>query len=203
MTGVQTCALPIYLIDYAINYFRQIKKKYGKGRERKTDIRNFDTIQAKMVAVANQKLYVNRKEGFAGTSLRKDEYVTDCSDIDDIIIFREDGTFVVTKVAPKVFVGKSILYLDVFKKNDDRTIYNMVYRDGRQGKYYVKRFAIKGVTRDKVYNLTRGAKDSKVIYFSANPNGEAEVVRVNLRPKPKMKKTHFDFDFKVDRKSVV
>ena len=186
-----------HLIDYAINYFRQIKKKYGKGRERKTDIRNFDTIQAKMVAVANQKLYVNRKEGFAGTSLRKDEYVTDCSDIDDIIIFREDGTFVVTKVAPKVFVGKSILYLDVFKKNDDRTIYNMVYRDGRQGKYYVKRFAIKGVTRDKVYNLTRGAKDSKVIYFSANPNGEAEVVRVNLRPKPKMKKTHFDFDFKV------
>ncbi len=186
-----------HLIDYATNYFRQIKKKYGKGRARKTEIRNFDTIQANMVAVANQKLYVNREEGFAGTGLKKDEYVTDCSDIDDVIVFREDGTFVVTKVAPKVFVGKNILYLDVFKKNDDRTIYNMVYRDGRQGKYYVKRFAIKGVTRDKVYDLTRGAKDSKVIYFSANPNGEAEVIRVNLRPKPKMKRTHLDFDFKV------
>ena len=185
-----------HLIDYAINYFRQIKKKYGKGRERKTEIRNFDTIQANMVAVANQKLYVNREEGFAGTGLRKDEYVTDCSDIDDVIVFREDGTFLVTKVAPKVFVGKNILHIDVFKKNDDRTIYNMVYRDGRQGKYYVKRFAVKGVTRDKVYDLTRGTDHSKVIYFSANPNGEAEVIRVNLRPRPKMKKTHFDFDFK-------
>jgi topoisomerase-4 subunit A len=185
-----------HLIEYAINYFRQIKKKYGKGRERKTEIRNFDTIQANMVAVANQKLYVNREEGFAGTGLRKDEYVTDCSDIDDVIVFREDGTFLVTKVAPKVFVGKNILHLDVFKKNDDRTIYNMVYRDGRQGKYYVKRFAVKGVTRDKEYDLTRGSKNSKVIYFSANPNGEAEVIRVNLRPRPKMKKTHFDFDFK-------
>ena len=185
-----------HLIDYAMNYFMQIKKKYGKRRERKTEIRNFDTIQANMVAVANQKLYVNRKDGFAGTGLKKDEYVTDCSDIDDVIVFREDGTFVVTKVAPKVFVGKNILYLDVFKKNDGRTIYNMVYRDGRQGKYYVKRFAVKGVTRDKVYDLTRGTKDSKVIYFSANPNGEAEVIRVNLRPKPKMKKTHLDFDFK-------
>lgn len=185
-----------HLIDYAINYFRQIKKKYGKGRERKTEIRNFDTIQANMVAVANQKLYVNREEGFAGTGLRKDEYVTDCSDIDDVIIFREDGSFLVTKVAPKVFVGKNILYIDIFKKNDDRTIYNMVYRDGRPGKYYVKRFAVKGVTRDKVYDLTRGTKDSKVIYFSANPNGEAEVIRINLRPKPKMKRTHFDFDFK-------
>ncbi len=185
-----------HLIDYAINYFRQIKKKYGKGRDRKTEIRNFDTIQANMVAVANQKLYVNREEGFAGTGLRKDEYVTDCSDIDDVIVFREDGTFMVTKVAPKVFVGKNILHLDVFKKNDDRTIYNMVYRDGRQGKYYVKRFAVKGVTRDRVYDLTRGTKDSRVIYFSANPNGEAEVIRVNLRPRPKLKKTHFDFDFK-------
>ncbi len=185
-----------HLIDYAINYFRQIKKKYGKGRERKTEIRSFDTIQANMVAVANQKLYVNRDEGFAGTGLKKDEYVTDCSDIDDVIVFREDGTFLVTKVASKVFVGKNILYIDVFKKNDDRTIYNLVYRDGRQGKYYVKRFAVKGVTRDKVYDLTRGTKDSKIIYFSANPNGEAEVIRINLRPKPKMKKTHFDFDFK-------
>ncbi len=185
-----------HLIEYAINYFKQIKKKYGKGRERRTEIRSFDTIQANRVAVANQKLYVNRDEGFAGTSLKKDEYVTDCSDIDDIIVFREDGTFIVTKVAPKVFVGKNVVHIDVFKKNDDRTIYNMVYRDGRQGKYYVKRFAVKGVTRDKEYVLTRGTKDSKVVYFSANPNGEAEVIRVNLRPKPKMKKTHFDFDFK-------
>ncbi len=185
-----------HLVEYAINYFKQIKKKYGKGRERKTEIRNFDTIQANRVAVANQKLYVNREEGFAGTGLKKDEYVTDCSDIDDIIVFRGDGTFVVTKVAPKVFVGKNVIHIDVFKKNDDRTIYNMVYRDGRQGKYYVKRFAVKGVTRDKEYVLTRGTKDSKVVYFSANPNGEAEVIGVNLRPKPKMKKTHFDFDFK-------
>ena len=185
-----------HLIEYAINYFKQIKKKYGKGRERRTEIRSFDTIQANRVAVANQKLYVNREEGFAGTGLKKDEYVTDCSDIDDMIVFREDGTFVVTKVAPKVFVGKNVIHIDVFKKNDDRTIYNMVYRDGRQGKYYVKRFAVKGVTRDKEYVLTRGTKDSKVVYFSANPNGEAEVIRVNLRPKPKMKKTHFDFDFK-------
>ncbi len=185
-----------HLVEYAINYYKQIKKKYGKGRNRRTELRSFDTIQANRVAVANQKLYVNRSEGFAGTGLKKDEYVTDCSDIDDIIVFREDGTFVVTKVAPKVFVGKNVIHIDVFKKNDDRTIYNMVYRDGRQGNYYVKRFAVKGVTRDKEYNLTRGTKDSKVIYFSANPNGEAEVIRVNLRPKPKMKKTHFDFDFK-------
>jgi topoisomerase-4 subunit A len=185
-----------HLVDYAINYFKQIRKKYGKGRERKTEIRNFDTIQANMVAVANQKLYVNREEGFAGTGLRKDEYVTDCSDIDDIIVFRGDGTFLVTKVVQKVFVGKNILHLDVFKKNDERTIYNMVYRDGRQGRYYVKRFAVKGVTRDKEYDLTRGTKDSRVVYFSANPNGEAEIIRINLRPKPKMKKTHFDFDFK-------
>ncbi len=185
-----------HLIDYTIQYFKQIKKKYGKGRERRTEIRNFDTIQANMVAVANEKLYVNREEGFAGTGLKKDEYVSDCSDIDDIIVFREDGTFLVTKVAPKVFVGKNVIHIAVFKKNDDRTIYNMIYRDGRQGKYYVKRFAVKGVTRDKEYDLTKGTPGSKVVYFSANPNGEAEVVRVNLRPKPKMKKTHFDFDFK-------
>ena len=184
-----------HLIDFSINYFRQIKKKYGKGRERKTEIRNFDTIQASMVAVSNQKLYVNREEGFAGTALKKDEFVCDCSDLDDIIVFREDGTFVVTKVADKFFVGKGVLFLDVFKKNDDRTIYNMIYRDGRQGKYYVKRFAVKGVTRDKEYDLTAGTPHSKVIYFTANPNGEAEVIRVNLRPKPKMKKTAFDFDF--------
>lgn len=184
-----------HLVDYAINYYHQIKKKYGKGRERKTESRNFDTIQASMVAVSNERLYVNREEGFAGTGLKKDEFVCDCSDLDDIIVFKEDGTFLVTKVAEKVFIGKGILYIDVFKKNDDRTIYNAVYRDGKQGKFYVKRFAVKGVTRDKTYDLTKGNDNSKVLYFTANPNGEAEVVRVNLRPRPKMKKTSFDFDF--------
>lgn len=184
-----------HIIDYSINYFKQIKKKYGKGRERKTEIRNFDTIQAANVAVANQKLYVNREEGFAGTSLRKDEFVTDCSDIDDIIVFRADGTYIVTKVSPKTFVGKDILHIDVFKKNDDRTIYNAIYRDGRRGHCFVKRFAVKGVTRDKEYELSQGKEGSKVLYFTANPNGEAEIVKVNLRPKPKMKKTGFDFDF--------
>lgn len=183
------------LVDYTINYFRQIKKKYGKGRERKTEIRNFDTIQATMVAVSNEKLYINREEGFAGTALKKDEYVCDCSDIDDIIAFKDDGTFMVTKVAPKMFIGTGVIHLDVFKKNDDRTIYNMVYRDGKQGKYYVKRFAVKGVTRDKPYDLTKGNANSKVLYFTANPNGEAEVIRVNLRPRPRIKKTSFDFDF--------
>ncbi len=184
-----------HIIDYTINYFKQIKKKYGKGRERKTEIRNFDTIEAANVAVANQKLYVNREEGFAGTSLRKDEFVTDCSDIDDIIIFRADGTYLVTKVSPKIFVGTDILHIDVFKKNDDRTIYNAIYRDGRKGHCFVKRFAVKGVTRDKEYHLTQGKEGSKVLYLTANPNGEAEIVKVNLRPRPKMKKTGFDFDF--------
>ncbi|HDO26726.1 MAG TPA: DNA gyrase/topoisomerase IV subunit A [Bacteroidetes bacterium] len=184
-----------HLIEYAIIYYRQIKKKYGKGKERKTEIRNFDTISATQAAVANQKLYINREEGFAGTSLRKDEFVTECSDIDDIIVFREDGSSFVTRVAPKVFIGKNVLHLAVFKKNDDRTIYNMIYRDGKRGKYYVKRFAVRGITRDKEYNLTKGAEGSKVIWFTANPNGEAEVVKVNLRPRPRMKKTFFDFDF--------
>ncbi len=184
-----------HLIDYSINYFKQIKKKYGKGRERKTEIRSFDTINANMVAVANQKLYVNREEGFVGTSLKKDEFVRECSDIDDIIVFREDGTFQVVKVASKVFVGKGIIHVNVFKKNDDRTIYNMIYRDGKRGKYFVKRFAVKGVTRDREYDLTQGSEGSKVVYFTANPNGEAEIVKINLRPRPKLKKLHFDFDF--------
>ena len=183
------------LIPFAIAYFRQIKKKFGAGKERKTEIRNFDTISATQAAVANQKLYINRKEGFAGTSLRKDEYVTECSDIDDLIIFREDGTLLVTKVANKVFVGKNVLHIDVFKKNDDRTIYNMIYRDGRRGSYFVKRFAVKGITRDKEYTLTQGKDGSRVVWFTANPNGEAEVIKVNLRPKERMKKTTFDFDF--------
>lgn len=183
------------LIDFAVNYYRQIKKKYGKGRERKTEIRNFDNIEATMVAVANEKLYINREEGFAGTALRKDEYVCECSDIDDIIIFREDGTFVVTKVSPKFYTGKNVIHIDVFKRNDERTIYNMAYRDGKAGNNYVKRFAVMGITRDKEYNLTRSTPDSKVLYFTANPNGEAEVVKVTLRPKARLKITNFDFDF--------
>ncbi len=184
-----------HLIDFAINYFRQIKKKYGAGRERKTEIRNFDTIEATRVAAASQKLYVNRDEGFAGTALRRDEFVCDCSDIDDIIVFRADGTYMVTRVSTKTFVGKDIIHIDVFKKNDDRTIYNVVYRDGRRGPCRVKRFAVTSITRDKEYDLTKGTKDSRVLYFTANPNGEAEVIKVFLTPKPRMKKTSFEFDF--------
>jgi len=184
-----------HLIDYAINYFKAIKKKYGPGKERSTEIRNFDTIEAKLVAATNEKLYVNREEGFAGTGLKKDEYICDCSDIDDIIAFREDGTYMITKVSPKFFVGKSIIHIDVFKRNDKRTIYNAIYRVGKNGNTYVKRFAVTGVTRDREYNLTKGTPDSRVLYLSANPNGEAEIVNVLLKPKPKLRKTSFDFDF--------
>ena len=183
------------LIDYAINYFRQIRKKYGKGKERKTEIRNFDTIEATRVAAASQKLYVNREEGFAGTSLRKDEFVGECSDIDDIIVFRADGTFIVTKVAAKTFVGKDVLHIAVYKKNDDRTIYNLIYRDGRRGPTRVKRFAATSVMRDKEYNVTKGTDGSRILYFTCNPNGEAEVVKVFLKPKPKLKKLSFEFNF--------
>lgn len=185
-----------HLIDYAIDYFKEIKKKYGKGRERKTEIRNFESINAATVAVANTKLYVNREDGFVGTALKKDEYVGLCSDIDDIIVFLQDGNFMVTKVSPKTFIGKNIIHVDVFNKNDDRMIYNMVYREGRKGNYYVKRFPVTSITRDKIYDLTSGKKDSKVQYFTANPNGEAEVIKIYLRAEPKLKKTVFDFDFK-------
>jgi len=183
------------LVDYAIAYFKRIRDTYGKGRERKTEIRLFDTIEAARVAVANEKLYVNRTEGFAGTGLKKDEYVCECSDLDDIIVFREDGTFTVTRVTPKSFVGKNIIHIGVFDRNDDRTIYNMIYVDGPRGNAYMKRFPVKGVTRDRDYDLTRGTKGSKVLYFTANPNGEAEVVSVHLRHKPKLKKPVFDLDF--------
>jgi topoisomerase IV subunit A len=148
-----------------------------------------------MVAAANQKLYVNKVAGFAGTSLKKDEFVCDCSDIDDLIVFREDGTMIVTKVAEKVFVGENVIHIDVFRKNDERTIYNLAYQDGKTGGVYVKRFAVIGVTRDKEYILTKGAKGSKVVYFTANPNGEAEIIRVILKPRPKLKKPVFDFNF--------
>jgi topoisomerase-4 subunit A len=184
-----------HLIDYAINYFRQIKKKYRSGKERKTEIRNFDTIEATRVAAATQKLYVNREDGFAGTSLRKDEFVCVCSDIDDIIVFRADGAFIVTKVASKTFVGKDILHIDVYKKNDDRTIYNLIFRDGRRGPTRVKRFAATSVMRDKEYNVTKGTEGSKILYFTCNPNGEAEVVKIFLKLKPKLKKLSFEFDF--------
>jgi len=183
------------LTEYAIEYFRNIKRKYGKNKDRRTELRSFDNIEAVMVAAANQKLYVNRVEGFAGTGLKKDEFVCDCSDIDDIIVFREDGTMIVTRVAEKVFVGEQVIHIDVFRKNDERTIYNLAYQDGKAGGVYVKRFAVVGVTRDKEYNLTKGTKGSKVIYFTANPNGEAEIIRVALKPRPKLKKPVFDFNF--------
>ncbi len=184
-----------HLVDYAIEYFRQIRKKYGKNRDRKTELRNFDTIEAAKVAAANEKLYVNRAEGFAGTSLKKDEYVCDCSDIDDIIAFRDDGTFIVLKVSDKTFVGQNIIHINVFNKNDSRTVYNLIYRDGKNGKIMVKRFSVLGITRDKEYTATKGTPGSKVLYFTANPNGEAEVIRVDLKPKPRLKKATFDFDF--------
>ncbi len=184
-----------HLNDYTINYYRQIKKKYGAAYPRKTEIRNFETIVATKVAVANTRLYVNRKEGFVGTSLKKDEFVTECSDIDDMIVFLRDGKYIVTRVTDKVFIGKDIIHVGIFKKNDSRTIYNVIYRDGREPRYLVKRFAVTGVTRDKEYDVTRGKTGSRIFYFSANPNGEAEVVRVHLRPRPRLKKTVFDFDF--------
>ncbi len=183
------------IIDYTVNFYKQIKKKYGQGRERKTEIRSFENIEATKVVVRNVKLYVNKEEGFVGTSLRKDEYVADVSDIDDIIIFRRDGKMSVTKVSPKTFVGKDIIHVGVFKKKDDRTVYNMIYRDGKKGPYYMKRFHVQGITRDKEYDLTQGKEGSKVMYFSANPNGEAETVTVYLRPTGKSRKTKFDVDF--------
>ncbi len=183
------------LVEYAIDYFRGIKKKFGAGRERKTEIRFFDSIEASRVAVANARLYVNREEGFAGTGLKKDEFVCECSDLDDIIVFREDGTYLVTRVTEKSYVGKNIIHIGVFERNDERTIYNVIYRDGQGGAAYMKRFAVKGVTRDKEYDLTRGSKGSKVLYFNSNPNGEAEVVTVYLRHKPRLKKTVFEMDF--------
>lgn len=187
-----------HLIDFAIKYFFDLKKKYGEGRERKTEIKSFDTIVAAEVAVANQKLYVDRKEGFVGTALKKDEaveFVCDCSDIDEVVVIREDGVFSVSKVSEKQFFGKDIIHVDVFKRNDDRTIYNMVYSQGLNGMAMVKRFAIGGVTRDKEYDLTKGKAGSKILYLTANPNGEAEKVKVYLKAKAKIKKMLFDFDF--------
>ncbi|MGW8314161.1 MAG: DNA gyrase/topoisomerase IV subunit A [Bacteroidales bacterium] len=184
-----------HLVDYAINYFREIKKKYGKGKERRTELRNFANIEATKVVVANQKLYMNAKDGFIGTGLKKDDYVCDCSDIDDIIVFLKDGTYTITKVTDKQFVGKDIIHAAVFKKNDRRTIYNCVYFDGNSGNVMMKRAPVTGITRDKQYNFAREHKSTKILYFSANPNGEAEVIKVYLRPRPRLKNPVFEFDF--------
>jgi len=183
------------IVPFTINYFRQIKKKYSKGRERKTEIRSFDTIEAVQVAVANEKLFINREEGFIGTSMKKEEYVCDCSDIDDIIIIRNDGKYLITRVTEKSFVGKNIIHAAVFKKNDDRTIYNTVYRDGMNGAIYAKRCAITGMTRDKEYDLTKGTNGSKVLHLTVNPNGEAEILKVTLKPRPRLRNLHIDYEF--------
>ena len=183
------------LVEYTIEYFKNLKKKYAAGRERKTEIRSFDTVVAAKVAMANAKLYVNREEGFMGTGLKRDEFVCDCSDLDDILVIRKDGTLVVTKVDSKKFVGKDILYLGVYQKGDDRTVYNLIYRDGSKGASFVKRFAMTGVTRDKEYDLTQGSKGSQVLYLSVNPNGEAETVTIHLRTIPNLKKLKWDLDF--------
>lgn len=183
------------IIEFAIDYFKNLKLKYGKGKERLTEIRLFDDIIATKVVMRNTKLYVNREEGFVGTSLKKDEYVDDCADIDDVIVFRGDGTMLVTKVDAKTFVGKDIIHVAVFKKNDTRTVYNMIYRDGKNGPSYIKRFNVTGVTRDKEYDLTAGNKGSQVLYFTENPNGEAETITVNLRAAGSVKKLKWDIDF--------
>jgi topoisomerase-4 subunit A len=184
-----------HLTEYTIAWFEKLKEKYGKDRGRKTELRTFDRVEASQVALANVKLYVNREDGFIGSGLKKDEFVCDCSDIDEIIVFRADGRFIVTKVQDKVFVGKDIEHVAVFKKNDERTVYNMIYKDGQSGVSYIKRFSVTGVTRDKEYDLTKGSKGSKMLYFTANPNGEAEVVNVQLKPHAKLKKLNFDEDF--------
>lgn len=184
-----------HLVDYAIAYFSRLKDEYGKGRERKTEIRLFDDVDATKVVIRNTKLYVNRAEGFVGTSLKKDEYVCDCSDIDDVIVFTREGKMMVTKVDAKTFVGKDIIHVEVFDKKDQRTIYNMIYRDGSKGSSFIKRFAVTGITRDKEYDLTNGSKGSEVLYFSANPNGEAEVITVLLRQVGSIKKLKWDIDF--------
>ncbi len=184
-----------HLIDFAINYFKNLKTTYGKGRERKSEIRTFDDIEATKVVIRNTKLYVNREEGFVGTSLKRDEYVADCSDIDDIIVFTKDGQMTVTKVDAKTFIGKNIIHAAVFKKKDNRTIYNLVYKDGKGGPSYIKRFNVTGITRDKPYDLTNGTPNSEILYFSENPNGEAEVITILLRQAGSVKKLKWDIDF--------
>ncbi len=183
------------MVGVTVKWFEFLKNKYGKDHPRRTEIKNFETIQAATVAEANEKLYINRAEGFIGTSLKKDEFVSNCSDIDDIIIFYKDGKYKVIRVADKIFVGKNVLHLQVFKKNDKRTIYNMVYRDGKQGPYYIKRFNVTSMTRDREYDATQGKPGTRVLYFTANPNGEAEVIKVTLEPNPKLKRIFLEYDF--------
>ena len=184
-----------HLIEYAIDYFLRLKKEYGKGRERKTELRQFGDVDATKVVIRNTKLYVNREEGFVGTSLKKDEYVTDCADIDDIIVFTREGKMMVTKVGNKTFIGKNIIHVAVFKKKDSRTVYNVIYKDGISKASYIKRFSVTSVTRDKEYVVTQGSKGSMVTYFSANPNGEAEVITINLRQVGSVKKLKWDLEF--------
>ncbi len=184
-----------HIVQYTIDWFARLKEKYGAAYPRMTEIRNFDTIEAAKVVEATEKLYINRNEGFIGMGLKKDEFVCNCSDIDDIILFFRNGTYKVVRVSDKMFVGKDVLHLDVFKRNDKRTIYNVVYRDGKAGFNYIKRFAVTGVTRDKEYDLTRGAAGSRILYFSSNPNGEAETIKFILKPKPRLKTLVFEKDF--------
>ena len=183
------------IVEYTINWFAMLKEKYGKNYPRMTEVRNFDTIEATKVVEANEKLYINRAEGFMGMSLKKDEYVCNCSDIDDIILFYRNGTYKIVKVSDKMFVGKDVLYVNVFKRNDTRTIYNVIYRDGKDGLHYIKRFAVTGVTRDKEYDLTQGKPGSRVVWFTANPNGEAEILKITFKPKPRLKCLFIDKDF--------
>lgn len=183
------------IVEYTISWYKMLKTKYGKSFPRRTELRNFDTIEASKVVEANEKLYINREEGFIGTSLKKDEFVANCSDIDDVIIFFRDGRYLVTPVADKKFVGKNILYVNVFKKNDKRTIYNVVYRDGKEGPHYIKRFAVTSIVRDREYDVTQGTPDSRIVYFTANPNGEAEIIKVTLKPNPRIRRIVFEEDF--------
>lgn len=183
------------LVEYTIEWFRMLKEKYGKNFPRHTELRNFDTIEVAKVAEANEKLYINREEGFIGTALKKDEFIATCSDLDDIIVFFRDGKYIITPVADKKFIGKNILYANVFKKNDKRTIYNVVYRDGKEGTSYIKRFAVTSVVRDREYDVSQGTPDSRITYFSANPNGEAEIIKVTLKPNPRVRRIIFEEDF--------
>lgn len=183
------------IVEYTVEWFRMLKEKYGKNFPRRTELRNFDTIEAAKVVEANEKLYINRKEGFIGTALKKDEFISNCSDLDDVIIFYRNGKYIVTPVADKKFVGKNIEHIDIFKKNDTRTIYNAVYKDGKTGFHYIKRFAVTSVIRDKEYDITQGTPESKLVYFTANPNGEAEVIKVTLKPNPRLRRITLERDF--------
>ncbi|MGN0257012.1 MAG: DNA gyrase/topoisomerase IV subunit A, partial [Bacteroides sp.] len=183
------------IVEYTVEWFRTLQQKYGKQFPRRTELRNFDTIEATKVIEANERLYINREEGFIGTSLKKDEFVANCSTIDDVIIFYRDGRYIITPVAEKKFIGKNVLYINIFKKNDKRTIYNVVYRDGKEGTCYIKRFAVTGIVRDREYDLTQGTPDSRIVYFTANPNGEAEIIKVTLKPNPRIRRIIFEEDF--------